>query len=318
MQARSSVSTVSADAKEAMAPARSRWSWRGMVEDDAIFKWLLLVPALIFMVALVIYPTVFAVVTSFQKYILPRPATFAGLENWRWVVNDTAFWSAFLTTVKFVVIAVGVELVLGTLIALFLNREFRGQTVIRGLCILPLVAAPFATSLAWRHLYNSDYGVINYVLQALGLPRVEFLADSSIALYSVIAIDVWQWTPLVIFVVFAALRGLPKEPFEAAKIDGASAWFTFRRLTLPMIKPVLLIVAMLRMVEAFRVYDILYGTTRGGPGTSTETINWLIFREGFQYFDLGRATAMSVLVLLIVLVLTNLLFQQLIKAIRAN
>ena len=107
-------------------------------------------------------------------------------------------------------------------------------------------------------------------------------------------------------------------PFEAAKIDGASAWFTFRRLTLPMIKPVLLIVGMLRMVEAFRVYDILYGTTRGGPGTSTETINWLIFREGFQYFDLGRATAMSVLVLLVVLVLTNLLFQQLIKAIRES
>ena len=318
MQARTSLTSAPPGTAEAIAPARSRWSLRGMIENDAVFKWLLLVPALIFMVALVIYPTVFAVVTSFQKYILPRPATFAGLDNWRWVVNDAAFWSAFWITVKFVVIAVGVELVLGTLIALFLNREFRGQTVIRGLCILPLVAAPFATSLAWRHLYNSDYGVINYLLQAVGLPRVEFLADSSIALYSVIAIDVWQWTPLVIFVVFAALRGLPKEPFEAARIDGASAWFTFRRLTLPMIKPVLLIVAMLRMVEAFRVYDILYGTTRGGPGTSTETINWLIFREGFQYFDLGRATAMSVLVLLIVLVLTNLLFQQLIKAIRAN
>jgi multiple sugar transport system permease protein len=315
MQARSSYPSM---APGAAAPTRSRGRMGRMIENDATFKWLLLLPALLFMLALVVYPTVFAVVTSFQKYILPRPATFVGLDNWRWVVNDVSFWSAFATTLKFVVIAVTIEIVLGTLIALFLNREFRGQTIIRGLCILPLVAAPFATSLAWRHLYNSDYGVINYLFQLVGLPRVEFLADSSIALVSVIAIDVWQWTPLVIFVVFAALRGLPKEPFEAAKIDGASAWFTFRRLTLPMIKPVLLIVAMLRMVEAFRVYDILYGTTRGGPGTSTETINWLIFREGFQYFDLGRATAMSVLVLLIVLVLTNLLFQQLIKAIRES
>src|SRR5690349_9221220 len=117
-------------APRAVEPARARWSMRGMIENDAAFKWLLLVPALIFMTALVIYPTIFAVVTSFQKYILPRPASFVGLENWRWVVNDASFWSAFLTTIEFVVIAVTVELVLGTLIALFLNREFRGQTVI--------------------------------------------------------------------------------------------------------------------------------------------------------------------------------------------
>jgi len=300
----------------AMRQSRVKSPVGRLVENDRVFKWLLLAPAIVFMLLLVVYPTVFAVITSFQQYILPRPAMWIGLDNWRWVMHDANFWSAFLTTIKFVVVAVLVEIVLGTLIALFLNREFRGQTFIRGLCILPLVAAPFATSLAWRHMYNSDYGIINYVLESIGLPKVEFLADSSIALFSVIAIDVWQWTPLVVFVVFAALRGLPKEPFEAARIDGASAWFTFRRLTLPMIKPVLLIVAMLRVVEAFRVYDILYGTTRGGPGTATETLNWLIFREGFQYFDLGRATVMSVLVLLIVLVLTNLLFHQLVKAIR--
>ena len=307
---------TSSDIPIAGRPAARRSAIGRLLDNDASFKWLLLAPAILFMLLLVVYPTLFAVTTSFEKYILPRKPSFAGLDNWRWVVNDASFWTAFGITLKFVVIAVVVEIVLGTLIALFLNRDFRGQTLVRGLCILPLVAAPFATSLAWRHLYNSDYGVINYALQAIGLPKVEFLADSSIALYSVIAIDVWQWTPLVVFVVFAALRGLPKEPFEAARIDGASAWFTFRRLTLPMIKPVLLIVAMLRLVEAFRVYDILYGTTRGGPGTSTETINWLIFREGFQYFDLGRATAMSVLVLLMVLVLTNLLYQQLVKAIR--
>lgn len=307
---------TSSDIPIAGRPAARRSAFGRLLDNDASFKWLLLAPAILFMLLLVVYPTLFAVTTSFEKYILPRKPSFAGLDNWRWVVNDASFWTAFGITLKFVVIAVVVEIVLGTLIALFLNRDFRGQTLVRGLCILPLVAAPFATSLAWRHLYNSDYGVINYALQAIGLPKVEFLADSSIALYSVIAIDVWQWTPLVVFVVFAALRGLPKEPFEAARIDGASAWFTFRRLTLPMIKPVLLIVAMLRLVEAFRVYDILYGTTRGGPGTSTETINWLIFREGFQYFDLGRATAMSVLVLLMVLVLTNLLYQQLVKAIR--
>jgi ABC-type sugar transport system permease subunit len=270
--------------------------------------WLLFTPSLIVMGGLLVLPLFRTVQWS-----------FVGLDNFADALTDPRFHRAVFFTVTVTVVTVALLLVIGYVIATLVNQLGRARPLVLGILLVSYVLPTLVGAVAYSWLFDDNFGgVVNHIISFFGGQQVLWFTDRVPNAILIISNTVWHMLPFAMLIILAGLQGVPNELLEAAKIDGASAWFTFRRLTLPMIKPVLLIVAMLRMVEAFRVYDILYGTTRGGPGTSTETINWLIFREGFQYFDLGRATAMSVLVLLIVLVLTNLLFQQLIKAIRAN
>jgi multiple sugar transport system permease protein len=289
--------------------------FRNIINNDNYFKWILLLPAIIVMLIFVVYPLIYVVTTSFQQYLIPRPPVFIGVENYRTTLNSSLFWQTVGRSFLLMFIAITVQIILGLLIALLFNREFKGENFVRGLCLLPVMGAPFALSLVWRYMYDRQYGVFNSILSLFNVPPIGWLNNRTLAFFSVIVIDVWQWTPLVIFILVAMLKSFPKDPFEAAKVDGASSWFVFRKLTFPMLTPGIIIVILLRMIELIKFYDPLYGTTRGGPGSATETISLLVYRIGFVRFDIGSASSMAVIILYITMIITVLIFRQLMKAI---
>ncbi|HAN94245.1 MAG TPA: sugar ABC transporter permease, partial [Firmicutes bacterium] len=180
-------------------------------------------------------------------------------------------------------------------IALILNRDMRGKNVIKTLFLLPMVATPVAVGMVWLLMYEPSIGVINYFLRMLGLPQGLWLASPAQALGSLILVDVWQWTPMITLIVLAGLAALPSEPYEAALVDGASTLQSIRLITLPLLQPTILAAMTLRAIDAFKTYDIIYTMTQGGPGYATETLNIYSFVLGFQYFQMGKASALLII-----------------------
>jgi multiple sugar transport system permease protein len=199
-------------------------------------------------------------------------------------------------------------------VALLFNREFKGQNAIRGVILLPLLISPLAVSMMWNFFLQYDFGVINLTLNMLGFPKVLWFSPKW-ALYTIALISIWQWTPFSIFVLLAGLRSLPKDSFEAARVDGASPWYTFRRLTLPMLTPIIMIIILLRTMWLIRLFDPLYGTTRGGTGT--ELLDWQVYRETFVFFDIGRGSTLAIISLFLTIIVCAILFRQLMKALGA-
>ncbi len=262
-----------------------------------------------------LYPIFYCLYMSFTEYVLKKPPVFIGLENYRAVLHDLVFWGAVGRTFFVLVVCISFELMLGMAIALLLNREFKGQNVIRGLCFLPLLISPLAMSLMWNYILHIQFGIINQFLEWSGVGRVEWLSNQKFALYTIMFISIWQWTPFSIFVLLAGLRGMPKDQFEAASVDGASNWFTFRKLTLPLLKPLLIIIILLRTMWLIRIFDPLYGTTRGGM--ETELLDWMVYRISFVLFDIGRGSALAIFALYMTIIVCALLYRQLIKAMGA-
>ena len=293
--------------------------FNALMKNETRFKWALVTPAIIVLAIFAIFPTIFALKVSFQSYVLstPWPAKWIGFGNYRDLLIDPAFLSSLGRTFMFSALAISIELTLGLAVALLLNREFRAQGLVRGLCLLPVVTAPLAGGLIWRYMYDYNFGIMNYFVRSLGLEPIEWLSARTPAFFSVLIFDIWHWTPLVIFVLLAGLRGLPRDPFEAARVDGASAWFRFRTLTLPMLKPIIIIIGLLRLIRLLRFYDPLFALTRGGPGSATETVNWYIYKIGFKYFDMGFASAMAVFVMYLIIVISAIVFKQLINALES-
>ncbi|UCE55918.1 MAG: sugar ABC transporter permease, partial [Desulfobacterales bacterium] len=207
-----------------------------------------------------------------------------------------------------------VEMIFGIAIAFLLNglRWFKG--IVRGLLLLPLAAAPAAVGLIWRYMYHPDFGVYNGIMSMFGLPERNWLGSTTLALPSVMVFDIWQWTPFVAIITLAGLQSLPKEPFEAAELDGASIWQVHRRITFPMLAPVLTLVFVLRSIDAIRLYDPIVMLTHGGPGTATETLTYYLYRIGLKFFRLDQASAMSILFLYATIVFCALIMRSLLKA----
>jgi len=222
---------------------------------------------------------------------------FVGLNNYRTVLFDNYFWKSVSVTLTFTFFAVAVEMILGIFVAFLINGATVGKGLIRSLLILPLATAPAVTGLFWRYLYDTQFGLYNYFLGLLGLPQPNWLGDIKIALWAVIIFDVWQWMPFVALITLAGLQSLPKEPFEAAELDGASYLKVLRRLTFPMLAPVLFLVGILRTIDSLRLYDAVAVLTRGGPGSATETMTYYLFRNGLQFFRMDYASTMALLFL---------------------
>lgn len=268
--------------------------------------WLLVAPALLVIFAFSLFPLGYALVVSFKYYCLTNLANTAwiGLDNYRKALSDPFVWEAVKKTVFFTVVALAIEMPLGTGIAFLLHRKFRGQSVVRTLLLVPMACAPLAIGLIWRSMYHPEFGAITYLTKLLGFKPPNFLGDSSTAMFSIIAFDVWQWTPFITFIVLAGLQALRREPYEAAEIDGASGWQVFRKLTLPMLTPLLLVAFLLRLLDLIRYYDGIYALTMGGPGTATETLSWYLYRVGFKYLDMGYASAVSLIFLYAAIILS--------------
>jgi multiple sugar transport system permease protein len=280
--------------------------------SEKYVKWICVFPLLTLLAIFMLYPTFYCLILSFTDYILKGPPEFIGLENYRDLLHDSDFWQALGRTFYILIICIIVELTLGMTFALMLNRTFKGQNIVRGLCFLPLLISPLAMSLMWNYMLHVQFGIINQFLDWFGLGRHEWFSSQAFAIYTIMFISIWQWTPFSIFILLAGLRGMPKDQFEAANVDGASPYFTFRKLTLPMLKPLIIIIILLRTMWLIRIFDPLYGTTRGGM--NTEILDWMVYRISFVFFDVGRGSAMALFSLYLTIIICAIMYRQLIKA----
>jgi multiple sugar transport system permease protein len=275
--------------------------------------WVLIAPALGILLALNLFPIVYALYISVHYWMLarPQPPRFAGLSNYKDLFFDEQFRNAVLVSLKFIGLAVGIELLLGLGLAFVFNVRLRGIATLRKLTLLPSLVMPLVVGLVWFYMFDENFGLVNWIWVKLGGARVPFLTQGTLALLSIVATDVWQWTPFVMLVFFAALQALPEYVYEAARMDGLSGGQIFFRVTLPLLKPAILIVLIIRAVDALRSLELVFMMTKGGPAGDTEVLPWYLYTTGFLSLDLGYAAAMAVLMLALVTVLSQLFVRQL-------
>lgn len=271
----------------------------GFKSFDKSLKFWFLAPAVLLFVLLAIYPTLQAVFTSLHKLSLTNPnaTSFIWLNNYLSLLKDGRFWLAFGRSAVFVVTSVGGTLLIGLVISLLLAQITKLRTFYQVIIIIPMVISPTVAAFNFRFMYNYHFGIINHILSSVGLGRIDFLGDTSWALWSTIIIDIWQWTPLVILILLAGLETLPKEPYEAAIVDGANSTRIFFSITLPLLKPFIVIAMVLRLMDSMKVYEAVRLVTESGPGTSSETLNTYLATIGFGWFEMGYASALGFLLL---------------------
>jgi multiple sugar transport system permease protein len=269
---------------------------------------LFIAPALALLLFLSIWPLIWLIRLSFTDYSVTRdvPASFVGLNNYIDVITSDQTHKRLVTTLIFVVGAVGLQTILGFTIAYLISRRLRGRGALTTLFLIPMMLSPVVVGLFWKFMLDVQFGVVNSFSDSLGLGRAEWLTNQKLALFSLIIVDTWQWTPFIMLIALAGLTAVPKYLYEAAEIDRASEWFRFRRITLPLVWPLLLIAVMFRAIEAFRLFDLVYILTGGGPGGTTETISFQVYKIAFFGFDTGRAAAYGVLIVIVVTIAAQL------------
>jgi multiple sugar transport system permease protein len=270
---------------------------------DLLFALLLITPALVVLISLSIYPLIYSITISLQTQT--ADGIRWGVSNFTRLISDSFFLTAMAHTFIYAAAALVFEFLIGLSLALLLNSQIRGRTLFRAALLVPMMLPTVVVGVVWRLMLNPNFGAINGTLKEVGVntETLTWTASPKLALLSVIAVDVWQWTPFVFLVLLAGLQAIPQEPYEAALIDGSSRWQTFRYVTLPLLKPAILIALLLRTMDLLRVFDQIFILTEGGPGFATETISLYIYRTAFRFFDFGYAAAMS----FVLLALTNVI-----------
>ena len=260
-------------------------------------QWLFPAPAVLLVAVLIVYPIAYTGWMSFQEWSASSlsPPRFVGAANYaKILVGDARFREAVARTIYFTLVAVAAETLLGVAMALLFNREFWGRGLLRTLAILPMVATPTAIALVFVMMYHPTLGVANYLVSLAGLAPFRWTYSSQTALYALALVDSWQWTPLIMLIALAGLASLPREPYEAARLDGASPFQAFWHITLPLLRPALVVAILFRAIDALKTFDIIFVMTQGGPANASETINILLFNQAFSYFNMGYAASMAV------------------------
>ncbi len=273
---------------------------------DLALPYLMLAPALLVVFAVLVYPLWEGLKASTKLYRYGRVIADVGFDNYVRLWSDPQFLNALSVTATFVTLAVALETVLGFALALFCAREFAGIRLLRTILIIPMVITPVVVAILFRLIYASDAGMFTAISLALGGGEVQILGDPVKAFIGLVALDVWEWTPLMFLIILAGLQSLPQEPFEAARVDGADAWRSFVDLTLPMMRPVLSIAVVLRTIDAFGTFDQVFVLTRGGPGESTKLLSIYGYDTAFKFQMTGYAAALFVTLGLIMLALALL------------
>ena len=263
---------------------------------------LFIAPALGLLLFLSIWPLIWLIGLSFTDYSATRDVGYniIGFDNYVDILTSPVVHARALTTAIFVVGAVGLQTILGFSIAFLISRRVRGRGAITTLFLIPMMLSPIVVGLFWKFMLDVQFGVVNSFLDSLGFGRVEWLTQQRLALFSLIIVDTWQWTPFIMLIALAGLTAVPAYLYEAAEIDRASEWFKFRRITFPLVWPLLLIAVMFRAIEAFRLFDLVYILTGGGPGGTTETLSYNVYKVAFFGFDTGRASAYGILMVIVV------------------
>lgn len=271
--------------------------------------YIFIAPAALIMVVSLLYPLLYMIYGSFRDWDPSQTISeteFVGLKNYVTLLNDPNFLESLTVTLTFAVSVVSIEMVLGVGLALLLDRNIRGMSVLRTLFILPMMIAPVVVGLMWRYMYHPTVGTFNRFLKSIGLDGVDWLGQH--ALLSVIIADIWQWTPFIFILSLAALQSLPQSAIEASRIDGATGWQQIWHIKLPLMMPVLIVTGLLRLIDAFKVLEVILVMTEGGPGLSTEILALRISRTATEFRELGVAAAMSNYLLILLLILTAAMF----------
>ena len=270
-------------------------------ERNLVFLFLL--PAVVCLILITVYPFVSLIHLSTCKYVLSerggRP--FVGFENYVRLFSHARFWSSMRITFIYALMAVGLEFFLGLGIALVLSRELKGRNVLIPLLIVPLGVTPIVASLVWKILYNSQFGLINYLLSVVGISPPLWLSHPQWALVSLVIVDTWRWTPLMMLIFLGGLSAIPRESYEAGVVDGASKWQIFLYITLPLLRPIIAVALFIRIMDVFKAFDIIYGLTQGGPGRATETMNIWLLLVSLRYYDFGLGAALAFVMLFLVI-----------------
>ncbi|ADH90991.1 binding-protein-dependent transport systems inner membrane component [Ancylobacter novellus DSM 506] len=272
--------------------------------------WAFAAPGLLTLAVVMGFPLVYAGLISLSSLTLLKPMLqpFVGLKNFATVMADPLFWSALWLTIKYSLVTVLGEFVVGLGIALMLNRTVTMKPVYFAVLTIPMAMSPVSVALIWRMLLQPNLGIANQVMESLGLPRIDWLGNADLALWTMAAIDIWQQTSFVVLILAAGLASLPRDPYEAAEVDGATPLQQFWYITLPMLRPVAAIAVIIQLINEFRTYDLPYILTKGGPGNATEVLSFFAYRRAFLGLSLNEGAAAAFVLLLIVLGLTILFF----------
>ena len=280
--------------------AFERWADRNL-------RILMLAPAMLILLGLTIFPSLYMFWAAVHK-ISPNPDIpwqFVGPGNFLRLLTDSQFHVGLWNTVIFTVSAVTAEFLLGLGMALLLDKYIRRLTFLKTILMIPMMLPPIAVAITWKLIYEPQFGVLNEIMFQLGLPLQAWAGDADLAMFSIIVADVWQWTPFIFLLMLAGLASLPQEPYEAAAIDGASAWRQFWDLTLPFLKPVIAIALLLRAMDALRLFDLVFILTGGGPADRTKVLSLYIYQVAYRFVDPGYAAAISLFVLFVTVALST-------------
>ncbi len=276
---------------------RSRRFFNAPNKRERLLPYLLVAPALVVLLTLSIYPLLYSITISLQQQT--TSGVVWSLVHFKRLASDGFFQAAMVHTAIYALVALICEFLLGLGLALLLNQQIRGRGLFRASLLVPMMLPTVVVGVVWRLLLHPNFGAINGTLKQIGIntETLTWTAAPRLAFLAVIAVDVWQWTPFVFLVLLAGLQAIPQEPYEAALIDGSTRWQTFWHVTLPLLKPAILIVLLLRTMDLLRVFDQIFILTEGGPGFATEMISLYIYRTAFRFFDFGYAAAMSFVLL---------------------
>jgi multiple sugar transport system permease protein len=268
---------------------------------------LFVMPALLVVGAVIIFPWAFTVWMSAFDWKIGSVAHFVGFDNYAQLATNKRFLESILHTFYFTVLAVVFPLILGTVAALIFHREFPLRGVLRSVFTMPMMATPVAVALVWTMMFHPQQGVLNYLLSVVGLPPSLWVYSPTWVIPSLVLVEIWHWTPLIMLIVLGGLAALPTEPYESARLDGASEWQLFRYITLPLLAPFLIVAAVIRTIDALKAFDTIYVISQGGPGTASETINLYLYLQAFAFYNVGNASAVVVVFFVIILALALLL-----------
>jgi multiple sugar transport system permease protein len=279
--------------------------------NRALFPWVLMAPTLIILFAIGIYPFLYSLYIAGHNVILSKPYIprfFVGLYQYQALVQDPEFWAALRKTLVFTLEAVFVEFWLGLGLALLFQRHLHGMSIMRVFILIPMILPPLVAALIWRYMFYPGAGLVTYyiggITKALGMGELPFLSDPTLAFQTLVFVDVWEWTPFMFLMLSAGLASIPRQPYEAAEIDGAGSWRVFWTITMPLLRPAILIAVIIRTMDAFRTYELIVIMTRGGPGNATTTMNVFLTKTGLEFFDASKAAALSLIMMMIIIVMS--------------
>ncbi|MCD6156390.1 MAG: sugar ABC transporter permease [Candidatus Atribacteria bacterium] len=285
-----------------------RQSWANRVSDRGML-YLFIIPTFALLLFIVVFPLIWSLCLSFCEYSAnaAQPPQFVGIRNYSFMFQQKDIWERFAATGKFVAMAVACEFLLGFGIAMLLNRDFYGKSVLTTLFILPMMFSPAVIGKFFRFMFDTNWGIINYLLGHLfGISKIAWTTSYGYALYSLVITDIWIWTPFMVLLSLAGISSVPQYLYEAADVDRASGWFKFRYITLPFVAPILLLALLFRTMDAFRFFDLVYVLTEGGPGYSTQLIPYYIYKLAFSYWRTGDSCALAYILLIIIIALSNI------------